>query len=175
MTTDVRTLFPSRAHLISAITDRDGYVCYLCKRGFSSDNRPTVEHVTPLSRGGQWVIGNLKLAHQSCNADKGDRIFLPDGTLEPKHKTIISDSSPVDKDRIMASHCGECESGRLLLPDEFCNLCGRGAIGFPWSTKLAPKDCPHSGVFWCWLEASGLIVREPASKYVFDGDFLDED
>lgn len=177
MSTDSRTLFPTRAHLISAIADRDGYFCYLCRgtsheRGFSSTDRPTVEHVLPLAKGGTWALENLKLAHQRCNSEKGDRLLLEDGTLEPRKKG--SPEPYVDKDKILANHCEECASGRLLLPDEFCNVCGRGAIGFPWSTKLAPKDCPHSGVWWCWLDAAGIVDRAPAIVSVLDGEYMNE-
>lgn len=69
---------------------RDKGKCYLCgkkvakrekfgkSRGKGTDRKlyPTVDHVVPLSRGGEHTWDNVKLAHLSCNASKGGRITL---------------------------------------------------------------------------------------------------
>ncbi len=55
-----------------------GYVCYFCgtktkKRSAQSDPRGfTVDHLTPLSRGGNWDLANLVCACRDCNNRKAD-------------------------------------------------------------------------------------------------------
>ncbi len=55
-----------------------GYVCYFCgtktrKRSAQSDPRGfTVDHLTPLSRGGNWDMANLVCACRDCNNRKAD-------------------------------------------------------------------------------------------------------
>src|SRR5699024_10821280 len=61
---------------VSGIMDRDGTKCYLCGNNvdelahFTDDYYPTIEHVTPISKGGTHTWSNVKLAHRICNAYK---------------------------------------------------------------------------------------------------------
>jgi hypothetical protein len=66
--------------------------------------------------------------------------------------------------------CELCYDGRLLLQDEHCPDCMRGAVQWPQSYKMLPKDCQHSGKFWCWMDACGIITREPALIDVLNGN-----
>ncbi|MBQ1064490.1 HNH endonuclease [Micromonospora sp. C41] len=58
---------------------RDNWTCQLC--GFPVDataspfdpSSPTVDHVVPLSRGGQHTMANVQCSHLGCNAAKQDR------------------------------------------------------------------------------------------------------
>src|SRR5699024_12249311 len=72
---------------LDGLIQRDGGVCYVCgkegderrkfRRGHPRGdmrNYPTIDHVVPLSRGGEHVWENVKLAHHSCNTKKGGRI-----------------------------------------------------------------------------------------------------
>ncbi len=162
--------FKSRAHLVSAIVDRDGPLCYLCSNGFSSTDRPTLDHVKPLSKGGLWDFDNLKLAHRRCNVKKGDREFNDDGVLELPLNKITYRERKVNKQKILDNFCEECFDGRKLQPDEECWLCARKAVQFPWTTKLDPKECSHSGPWWCWLCSIGIADRVPAIVHVLDGE-----
>ena len=60
------------------VFERDGWICYLCGGRVNRDasvfhpDSPTVDHVTPLSRGGQHVMVNVRCAHLRCNSSKGD-------------------------------------------------------------------------------------------------------
>lgn len=76
-------VFSSRKELVQWLLVEQGNTCYLCGGRFTKGNGPTIDHVRPLSRGGDWSVGNLLLAHRRCNLEKGDRIFLDDGSLEP--------------------------------------------------------------------------------------------
>lgn len=54
------------------IVKRDGFVCYLCKKGLAL-TEIQFDHVIPLSRGGYHIFSNVKVACQSCNQAKGCR------------------------------------------------------------------------------------------------------
>lgn len=68
---------------------RDKGICYLCggecdwndwnvsKKGnsYPGDKYPTIEHVTPISKGGLDAWDNVRLAHWKCNLEKADGII----------------------------------------------------------------------------------------------------
>lgn len=69
---------------LKKVCDRDGGICYLCGepidwddyqlingKRFAKGKYPSIDHMIPLSRGGQHSWANVKLAHFSCNASKG--------------------------------------------------------------------------------------------------------
>jgi 5-methylcytosine-specific restriction endonuclease McrA len=45
--------------------------CCYCGRKFTEKNKPILDHLTPLSKGGAHVIENLAYACRSCNSRKG--------------------------------------------------------------------------------------------------------
>lgn len=59
---------------------RDGFVCQLCKRSVRRSAvvphplAPTLDHIVPLSRGGEHSMANLQTAHFLCNSTKGARV-----------------------------------------------------------------------------------------------------
>jgi 5-methylcytosine-specific restriction endonuclease McrA len=61
------------------IFDRDEDICYLCGSKVDRDVSPfspesaTVDHVTPLAKGGQHTKANARTAHLRCNSAKQDR------------------------------------------------------------------------------------------------------
>ena len=57
-----------RKHLI----DRDGAYCKICKCIFESKKDVTLDHIIPISKGGDDEISNLQLAHFECNQMKAD-------------------------------------------------------------------------------------------------------
>ena len=61
------------------VFERDGWRCYLCgcetpkgKRGTYDDDAPELEHIIPVSRGGEHSYANTACSCRSCNAAKGD-------------------------------------------------------------------------------------------------------
>lgn len=66
---------------VLAIFERSGWICSLCDRAVDrtlsalDPMAPTLEHVIPLSRGGDHVEANCALAHRLCNARKGNRLL----------------------------------------------------------------------------------------------------
>lgn len=84
-----------RAKLVEAMVDKDitlegvfrkdNGVCYLCgepcdwndkettERGtFCGNTYPSIDHVTPLAKGGRHEWSNVRLAHRICNSKKSD-------------------------------------------------------------------------------------------------------
>lgn len=58
---------------------RDGWACQLCRRPIDpaipwpDPRSPSIDHIVPLSRGGQHSLANVQAAHLGCNSAKGDR------------------------------------------------------------------------------------------------------
>ena len=65
---------------VEAVALRDGFVCHICGDGVdmsvarNSRYGATLDHVYPLSRGGEDSLDNLKLAHWICNVRKSDKL-----------------------------------------------------------------------------------------------------
>jgi hypothetical protein len=61
---------------LAEIRERDGNRCHLCRRVVGSQPWPhpssaSLDHVVPLSRGGEHDPDNVRLAHLRCNVEKG--------------------------------------------------------------------------------------------------------
>lgn len=59
------------------VYDRDGWICQVCLRpvdkglSWPHTESASLDHITPLSRGGGHVRANVQLAHLGCNIAKG--------------------------------------------------------------------------------------------------------
>ena len=58
-----------RATLMPVILRRDNHTCQYC----GAQDDLTIDHITPLARGGTNVLDNLQAACRSCNSAKGAR------------------------------------------------------------------------------------------------------
>ena len=56
-----------------AIIERDGSICYLCRRKLEL-GEITLDHVIPLSKGGKHTPENVRVCCLLCNIRKGDKI-----------------------------------------------------------------------------------------------------
>lgn len=66
----------SPAALIDYLMKRDGGRCGICHKAIRAKvgpRRPSIDHIVPLSRGGEHVLENLQPAHYDCNLSKGNR------------------------------------------------------------------------------------------------------
>lgn len=80
-----RRLLKSEAYVehveISVLRERDGDNCIVCKEliDFSLSNRDpmmvSLEHVIPLSKGGEHSYNNTALSHLRCNLSKGVKLL----------------------------------------------------------------------------------------------------
>lgn len=55
-------------YTIQMLLDLDGDVCYLCTERLT--DKPSIDHVLPLARGGSDIIENVALTHWECNNRK---------------------------------------------------------------------------------------------------------
>lgn len=163
----------SREDNILAIIDRDGPDCFLCKKPFVNDQEVTIDHWYPQSVGYSegWTydevndLSNLRIAHQPCNAAKGDLIPNPDGTL-PKRPVKERSIKVVRPD-----NCDTCMNGRILLIGENCPDCFSGPqpAAFPKVLQKQPKECDHAK-FHCWMCVIGHIPRKSAFEIIISGE-----
>jgi hypothetical protein len=157
-----------RTQIVDILCERDGSVCYLCEVEFvpedftsTDSNKVTIDHIVPRSKGGADDLDNYGLAHFSCNQEKADRLFLPDGTLEPKHSRTSQFARRAHKRQILERFCTECWDGRMLDSGETCDFCGSipGPDKWPWWAKQDPKVCDHTVPNWCWMCTLDLVER----------------
>ncbi len=59
-------------YIRAEIFERDGWICQLCAEPVESD--PTIDHIVPLSVGGEDSPENVQLAHRSCNSSKQAKV-----------------------------------------------------------------------------------------------------
>ena len=64
-----------RSITLLAVAERDGWICGICHLGVVREEA-SVDHIFPLSLGGEHTWGNVQLAHHLCNTLK--RGQLPD-------------------------------------------------------------------------------------------------
>ncbi|MGW6946179.1 HNH endonuclease [Streptomyces xanthophaeus] len=65
---------------------RDEWTCQLCRLPIDPEvawpdpMSASVDHIVPLSRGGQHSMINVQSAHLGCNSSKGDRLDHPNAS-----------------------------------------------------------------------------------------------
>lgn len=52
---------------------RDNGICGVCKRPVKA-SQASIDHVTPISKGGKHLWTNVQLTHLKCNQKKSDKI-----------------------------------------------------------------------------------------------------
>lgn len=61
------------------IAQRDKYKCHICRKRVNMNLEhndkysPTMDHLIPISLGGDHTYANIRLAHRTCNSSKGNR------------------------------------------------------------------------------------------------------
>jgi hypothetical protein len=145
----------TRSEIVDALTIRDGFFCYICKKPFKSRKEVTIEHWWPLCHGGTWALDNLRLACQPCNNLKGDALPNPDGSVNFVNRKIKTIRLP------RPEFCDHCMSGRILLIGETCDICGSGPqpTMFPTAYKTKSKNCDHDK-YHCFKCIIGLVKRK---------------
>jgi 5-methylcytosine-specific restriction endonuclease McrA len=62
---------------------REEPYCWLCGKRGSAEDPLVADHVIPRSKGGTTTRSNLRAAHSSCNARRGDRGSTASGLTDP--------------------------------------------------------------------------------------------
>ncbi len=175
--------YKTRTEIIALLVERDGAVCKHpdCGRpiDLSLPEHPlqaTIDHREPQmwcreqgwTDAQIWDLSNLDLMHKKCNAEKGHRRYLADGTLEPKPESRFRYRRQKRAER--PEICTSCNAGRDLGPDEVCASCSSGPMPhrYPRWAKVPSKDCDHE-LFWCWCCASGIVDRVGATEMIMLG------
>lgn len=157
----------NRAETIDSLAIRDGLYCAWidCNYDIDENNILTIEHIIPRSKGGTDDLWNLELLCMKHNYYRANRDYIDynNRILEPINKKL----KPQRVQHPKPSQC--CNQGRDLGPDDVCYSCGSTAqpYSYPHWAKLPPKECPHSGPWWCWAESLGIYDRVEASSDVF--------
>ena len=77
----MRAAGPAESFTKTEIGDRDGWICGICQDttrlvdpgpGSPRALSPSIDHVVPLSRGGQHARANVRIAHLWCNVEKNN-------------------------------------------------------------------------------------------------------
>lgn len=63
------SLFTSKPHIRKKVFDRDGRICKHC----GATEKLTLDHITPVIKGGANHIDNLQVLCNSCNSKKGGK------------------------------------------------------------------------------------------------------
>jgi len=117
---------------------------------------PTIDHWYSQSKAYEdgwtyeqvWHPDNLRLMAKKCNAKKGDTIPNEDGTLPERVSRIFKYRR--DKRAERPEICSQCNAGRNLDINEWCNACGSGPMParYPKWRQMSPKECDHD-LFFC--------------------------
>ena len=57
-----------------SILKRDGFKCKICGRTAEDGIKLHVDHIIPVSKGGETVLNNLRTLCETCNRGKSDEI-----------------------------------------------------------------------------------------------------
>ena len=76
---------------------RDLYTCQYCSNEFSRNNL-TMDHVTPLSKGGRTAWDNIVAACQRCNTAKGNKTVMRPRVqpYEPDYYELVNKRKQLD-------------------------------------------------------------------------------
>ncbi len=64
---------PHELVLLSVLIERDKARCQLCRKGKLRGDKWSMDHILPISHGGEHTYANTQLAHLSCNLARNNR------------------------------------------------------------------------------------------------------
>lgn len=67
----------SQAAVLALLMERDKGICAICTLPVTETEgpmRPSIDHITPLSKGGTHDPSNVQLSHYRCNLRRGNRL-----------------------------------------------------------------------------------------------------
>lgn len=159
----------NRQEVINHLKKRDGFLCFICKKPFDYNERPTIDHWIPRAAGGPDDFDNYRLAHLECNTKKGDLVPNEDGSIPARVKSNFR-TRKTNKREVLSKLCTVCNDGRKLSADQTCNDCGSGAGPYdaPHYLKRPSPQCDHN-IYWCWACCIGIVERKSALMSLLTG------
>ena len=140
------------------IFDRDGHICGYC----GSEEKPEIDHIIPVTKGGNSVDDNLQVLCSSCNGIKYNH--LVNQALSIKHGRPILEST-LNQDCVNES--ASCSTDSLNLIPDSCSLIpdGQAPLGelgaaknslYP-APKLSDRDRELAIKYWKTKDREDLI------------------
>jgi 5-methylcytosine-specific restriction endonuclease McrA len=86
-----------RRQLRTAAVQEQNGICIYCRQRFTAELLPTLEHIVPLSKGGDDHPTNVVAACESCNNERGNRNYY--AFLRYKHSLLDRDNWETDHDQ----------------------------------------------------------------------------
>ena len=145
-----------------SIVHAQNYKCGICGCEFTRQNRPTKDHIIPLSNGGNHTAGNIWALCESCNSIKGTstnkttlKLAYQSKNMTIKSKTIIegfNDQATIYE--IKNVNCGVTHP-EMCVNDECALMCS--GICFKCLCKLVTHDETMS--YDEWLKTLSVVTR----------------
>lgn len=131
------------------IKARDGEKCNYC----GSVHNLEIDHITPISKGGNSTDDNLQVLCKTCNLLKFNHIVNQEECIK-QGRVILASSMTHEQTKEIAS----CPTDSLNLIPDSLNL-------IPYNTQPAEADCAEG-------EIQEATVHQMASRYAFEGNVV---
>ncbi len=106
-----RTPIPKRvrAAVVATWEATGERTCALCGDPIAEGERPSLDHIVPVSAGGLNEAQNLRVVHQRCNTRRAGLYWRPQD--QPFHELVLRYRSPdIGEDFSSVLHCRRCGS-----------------------------------------------------------------
>ncbi len=137
----------------SAIKNRDGEKCNYC----GSTHELEIDHITPVSKGGNSNAENLQVLCKQCNILKFNHLVNQEECIK-QGKVVLESCMSHEQTMEIAS----CPTDSLNLIPDSLNL-------IPFNTQAAEATCEEDEIPG---EHSQENVHEMASRYAFEGNVV---
>lgn len=86
------------------VFERDGYICKICGcqtpitfRGSWLPYAPELDHIIPLSKGGEHTYKNTQCTCRACNQSKGNKIYVKPQRTQTRYREILPELRQIDR------------------------------------------------------------------------------
>jgi hypothetical protein len=135
------------------VLERDGFMCQYCGKKAPEANIE-VDHVTPVSAGGEDIIDNLVAACVECNSGKAGKVISKPVT----NKAIKKRLKHLEERRDILTKCSDCERDIMLqLESSAWKLAKHWAI--PRSELIQNEDGTVSVATATLSHMRGILAR----------------
>ncbi|QLQ63921.1 MULTISPECIES: HNH endonuclease [Providencia] len=132
------------------IKERDGMKCNYC----GDTDELQVDHITPISKGGNSTDDNLQILCKKCNVLKSNHLVNHEASMN-QGKLILASSMS----QARANEIASCPTDSLNLIPDSLNL-------IPYNTQAENTACPGDE------KKSSNNVQPIAKKYAFEGQII---